>query len=314
MTELTFIIPSLVFLTIACMILGAVWYVTEKNKIRALVNAVDGAETDTLPAGSRSFSQRIRDISVRVADRLGNLATPKGEKDISHIRKSFLQAGLSDRTGTSMMVFFGSKVFLAAALPALLVLLRVVILSMKPLHFMGVLLIFSLIGFYLPDLWLRIKIANRKDEIVRGFPDALDLMVVCAEAGMGLDAAIARVGEETKLTDPPLSKELRFLGLELRAGKSRYDALKSLAMRTGVDDIENFVTLVVQTDRFGTSVSKALRVQAESMRTKRSQRVEELAAKLPIKLIFPTILFIFPSLFLVLAGPALIQAFRLWTS
>jgi len=183
---------------------------------------------------------------------------------------------------------------------------------MLPLQVIFISLILALVGFYIPDLWLRIKIAHRKDEIVRGFPDALDLMVVCAEAGMGLDAAINRVGDEMQLRHPLLSEELKLLTLELRAGKMRREALKNLAMRTSSEDIESFVTLLIQTDKFGTSIAQALRVQADSMRTKRMQRVEEIAAKLPVKLIFPTILFIFPSMFLVLAGPALLRAFRVW--
>ena len=137
-------------------------------------------------------------------------------------------------------------------------------------------------------------------------------MVICAEAGMGLDAAINRVGEEMSLRCPEVSEEMRLLSLELRAGKQRRDALRNLSMRTDSEDINSFVTLLIQTDKFGTSIAQALRVQSDSMRTKRSQRVEELAAKLPVKLLFPTILFIFPSLFLVLMGPALIRAFRVW--
>ena len=129
---------------------------------------------------------------------------------------------------------------------------------------------------------------------------------------MGLDAAINRVGEEMKLRCREVSEELRLLSLELRAGKMRRDALKNLALRTDSEDVNCFVTLLIQTDKFGTSIAQALRVQSDSMRTKRSQKVEELAAKLPVKLLFPTIFFIFPSLFLVLLGPALIRAFRVW--
>lgn len=313
MRTLSYIIPVLVFVAVLGAILAAGWYVGHQKKVRELLRKIEGEGQTAAPAEDRPMMETIRGFFFHAAARLGAIAKPSKEKEISHLRKSFLHAGWNDRARNTMMIFFGSKVLLAIALPALLMILKVTLLSLKPISFMGLLVVFALIGFYIPDFWLRIRIANRKEEIVRGFPDALDLMVICAEAGMGLDAAIARVGEETRLTDPPLSEELRFLNLELRAGKSRHDALKSLAMRTGVEDIESFVTLVVQTDRFGTSVSRALRVQAGSMRVKRSQRVEELAAKLPVKLIFPTILFIFPSLFLVLAGPAMIQAFRLWT-
>jgi tight adherence protein C len=174
--------------------------------------------------------------------------------------------------------------------------------------FLSVLL--ALIGFYLPDLWLRMRIARRKEEILKGFPDALDLLVVCVEAGVGLDAAINRVGEEMKLSDKVLSEEFRLLSLELRAGKLRRDALRNLALRTDLEDVSSFVTLLIQTDKFGTSVAKALRVHSDSMRTKRQQRAEEIAAKLPVKLVFPLILFIFPSLFVAILGPAAIRIFR----
>jgi tight adherence protein C len=143
-----------------------------------------------------------------------------------------------------------------------------------------------------------------------GLPDALDLLVVCAEAGMGLDAAMKRVGEEMKLSNKTINEEFRLLNLELRAGKSRKDALKNLALRTDLEEMNSLITLLVQTDRFGTSVAQALRVHYDAMRTRRTQRVEELAAKLPVKLLFPTIFCIFPSLFLVILGPGLLQAFR----
>jgi tight adherence protein C len=146
--------------------------------------------------------------------------------------------------------------------------------------------------------------------MLEGFPDALDLMVVCVEAGMGLDAAINRVGEEMKLRNAVVSEEFRLMGLELRAGKLRRDALRNLGIRTGLDDVKSLMTLLIQTDKFGTSVAQALRVHSDSMRTKRYQKAEEIAAKLPVKLVFPLILFIFPSLFVVIIGPAVIRIFR----
>jgi tight adherence protein C len=168
-------------------------------------------------------------------------------------------------------------------------------------------------GFYLPNLWLSYKVSKRKEHLGLGLPDALDLLVVCVEAGMGLDAAIKRVGEEMRLSSREISEEFGQLNLELRAGKSRRDALKDLASRTGLDELNALATLLVQSQKFGANVGQALRIHADSMRSKRSQRAEELAAKLPIKLLFPTVCFIFPSLFLVLMGPALIQAYRMWT-
>jgi len=169
----------------------------------------------------------------------------------------------------------------------------------------------ALIGFYLPNLWLRLKIARRKEKIIKGFPDALDLMVVCVEAGVGLDAAIYRVGEEMKLSNKVLSEEFKLLSLELRAGKQRGEALRNLALRTDLEDVNSLMTLLIQTEKFGTSIAQALRVYSDSMRTKRYQRAEEMAAKLPVKLVFPLVFFIFPSLFIVILGPAAIRIVRI---
>ena len=168
----------------------------------------------------------------------------------------------------------------------------------------------ALIGFYLPDIWLRQKTDKRKEKILNALPDALDLLVICVESGMGLDSAIYRVAQETKLNSPELSDELQLMNLELRAGKSRRDALKNLALRTNLDEINSLVTLLIQTDQFGTSMADALRVYSDSYRTERFQRAEELAAKLPVKLIFPLVIFIFPSLFVVLLGPAAISIYN----
>jgi len=154
------------------------------------------------------------------------------------------------------------------------------------------------------------KANQRKEWIRAGLPDALDLMVVCVVAGTGLDAAINRVAEEMELSNQPLSQEFKTLGLELRAGKSRQDALRNLAFRTDLEEVSSLVTLLIQTEKFGTSIAQALRVHSEAMRTRRFQKAEEIAAKLPIKLVFPLILFILPSLFVVILGPAAITIFR----
>ncbi len=181
---------------------------------------------------------------------------------------------------------------------------------MNPMVAMIITLALALVGFYLPNLWLRLKIGARKEKIMEGFPDALDLMVICVEAGMGLDQAINRVGEEMKLSCPPISDEFRTLNMEMRMGKSRREALRNMANRTELDDVTSLVTLLIQTDQFGTSIGQALRVHSDSMRVQRRQRAEEKAAKLALKLLFPLIFFIFPSLFVVIMGPAMIQVFH----
>jgi tight adherence protein C len=166
------------------------------------------------------------------------------------------------------------------------------------------------LGFYLPDIYLRRIIAKRREKLFEGLPDALDLLLVCVEAGMGLDAAFNRVAEEIKLSNKTLSDELKIMNLELMAGKARKDALRDLAIRTDLEDMNGLVTLLIQTDKFGTSLSQALRVYSDTFRTIRSQRAEEMAAKLPVKLILPLVLFIFPSLLVAILGPAFIRLYQ----
>ena len=171
-----------------------------------------------------------------------------------------------------------------------------------------------LLGLYLPAIWLRFKISERKNKLTEGLPDALDLLVICVEAGMGLDSAIQRVSEEIKMANIPLSDELRLYNLEVRAGKSRPEALRNLSTRTNLEDINSLVTLLIQTDQFGTSIAQTLRVYSDTFRTRRYQKAEEIAARLPVKLVFPTAMFIFPSLFIVILGPAFIRIFRVLSS
>jgi tight adherence protein C len=258
---------------------------------------------------SPSMDSPVKGQWLAILARLGRLAKPKEEEGITHIQRLFLRAGYRGKNAT--VIFFGSKVLCAAGLLVCVFVLQ--LLKPGQVKFFNLTFFsigFALVGFYLPNLWLSLKTARRKEALTLGLPDALDLLVVCAEAGMGLDAAMKRVGEEMKLSNKTISEEFKLLNLELRAGKSRKDALKNLALRTGLEDVNSLVTLLVQTDRFGTSVAQALRVHSDAMRRRRTQKVEEVAAKLPIKLLFPTIFCIFPSLFLVILGPALLQAFR----
>ncbi len=196
-------------------------------------------------------------------------------------------------------------------LPILFFLLRITVFKVvQPNVTMLICIILAIAGFYLPDLFLQIKTSRRKDKISRGIPDALDILVVCVEAGMGLDAAMNRVADEIKLNNKPLSEELKLYNLELRAGKSRQDALRNLGLRIDIEDIKNFATLLIQTDKFGTSIAQALRTYSDTFRTKRYMKAEEIAAKLPVKLMVPLILFVFPSLLVVLMGPAAIRIYH----
>jgi tight adherence protein C len=160
--------------------------------------------------------------------------------------------------------------------------------------------------FLLPDLWLTYVVSQRRDRIRLSLPDALDLLVICMEAGLGLDQALVRVGQELRITHPDLSEEFLLINLEQRAGKPRLEAWRKMADRVGVDSVRQFVHMLVQTERFGTPISKSLGAFADALRVRRRQQAEEMAAKTTIKMIPPLVFFIFPSLFIVLLGPAII--------
>lgn len=164
--------------------------------------------------------------------------------------------------------------------------------------------------FYLPDLVLMLIIKKRKEAIFLGLPDALDLMVVCVEAGLGLDQAMRKVSDEMKRIYRVISEEFALSNFQLQVGRSRTDVLHELGVRTGVDDLRSLSSILIQADKFGSSIAQALRVQSDSMRTRRRQMAEEKAAKTAVKLIFPLVIFIFPGIFVVLVGPAAITMVR----
>jgi len=231
---------------------------------------------------------------------------PSDAAEIKATRGLLITAGY--RSSKAPVFFIGSKLLLAVTM--------VVLFAMIPVKLLGfpsttIMLLYyvcvAACGYYAPTVWLKHVIADRQDAVRRAIPDALDLMVVCVEAGLGLDQAIGRVGQEVSQAHPALGDELNILSQELRTGVQRQAALRNLAYRTDLEEVRNLVALLVQTDRFGTSIGQALRVHADSMRTKRRLSAEELAAKLPVKLLFPLIFFIFPSMFIVTIGPACIK-------
>ncbi len=305
-----FFVAIMVFCVLTLLMVAIFAYVRhagERRKLLARMETGGGSNVSesAVPAAAQHLPFK------RYLRALGDLAKPKKEEELMRINKRFIQAGY--RGKNMVVVFFGAKVLCAGFLSLASLCLQPLVANQMTMPVaMFVCLGLALVGFYLPSIWLNLKVSGRKDQLTHGLPDALDLLVVCVEAGMGLDSAIKRVGEEMKLSNRSISEEFKLLNLELRAGKSRRDALKNLAFRTGLDDVSSLVTLLIQTEKFGTSVGQALRVHADSMRTKRSQRIEVLAGKLPVKLLFPTIFFIFPSLFVVLMGPALIQVHRIW--
>ena len=225
---------------------------------------------------------------------------PKSQAEISIVKQRLVRAGF--RNEAAIKVFYGSKVLV----PILFCILAAVtrIASLGPMFVYAAALG---LGFLTPDFWLSHRIAKRQKSIQRGLPDVLDLLVICIEAGLSLDQATTRTSEELKAAQPALCDELRILVLEQRAGRPRSEAWKHLAERTGAEGLRNLVGVLVQSEQFGTSIAKILRVHSDTLRTKRVQAVEEMAAKTSVKLVFPLVLFIFPALFLVTLGPAVLQ-------
>jgi tight adherence protein C len=314
MPDMAIVVSALVFFGTMLLLLAGFQYLkyrlehaklVEKVKTGGLASRVG----DYVPEAPETGSP-MKNLFLKTSIWAGGLTRPKENgSEASALRSLFLKAGI--RHPSAAAVFWGAKVLFAVALPFLAFFVQAFaesgFLRFQVLLIMGVL---ALLGFYLPDFYLMLRIRLRKEKIVKGFPDALDLLVVCVEAGMGLDAAINRVAEEIQLSSQVISDEFKILNLELRAGKSRIDALRNLGIRTDVEDVRSFATLLIQTDRFGTSVAQALRVHSDSMRTRRYQKAEELAAKLPVKMMFPLIFFIFPAIFVIVVGPAAIQIYQ----
>lgn len=246
---------------------------------------------------------------AKLSGPLAKLSIPDEGWEKSGLRIRFMNAGF--RGEFAPMIYFGVKTLLAIAAPVVLWLCLLIFGATLSTNMMLLyLLAASATGFYLPNAILGHFVKARQLEIFENFPNALDLMTVCIEAGLAIDAAIARVAQEMVNSAPVVSEELHLVSLDLRAGNSKEKALRNLAMRTGVEDVETLVSMLIQAERFGTSIADSLRVHAEGLRTKRRQIAEETAAKVALKLLFPLIFCIFPALMLVLMGPAMIQIYR----
>jgi tight adherence protein C len=225
---------------------------------------------------------------------------PKSEKEISVIKTRMQRAGF--RNENAIKVFYGCKVLLPLTLAVIAAVSGIA--SLSPFF---VYLVALGGGFLAPDFWLGKRIEKRQKKLTRGLPDVLDLLVICMEAGLSLDQATARSAEELRSSQPEICDELTVVVLEQRAGRARSEAWKNMSDRTGVECLRNLVSMLVQTEQFGTSIAKMLRVHSDTLRVQRVQMVEEMAGKTSVKLVFPLVLFIFPALFLVTLGPAAIM-------
>ena len=244
------------------------------------------------------MTKQVERALVSIGERV-----PRSPTEMSRQERRLVQAGY--RRKDAVLLLNGSHI-------AVFLLMLVIFASAGYLYRQPV-ISFALsifLGAALPDLWLRRAILRRQENIQHGMPDAMDLAVIAVEAGLGLDQALLRVGDEINVAHPDLADELRLRNLEVNMGRSRSDALRNLAERTGVEDLKALVAILIQTDKFGTSVGQALRTFSESLRVKRRQRAEEQAAKLAIKMVIPMVLFIFPGVFIVILGPAFIAIVR----
>jgi tight adherence protein C len=292
---LTLLLPLLAFLFVALLVAGAAMMLAPAGggiiqRRLGELRAISGLPAEEPSAYSETMVKSLK--------KLGKYA-PVVTGEVGKIRGRLLAAGY--RGGEAMTVFMGIRLGFA--------LLMFLVLSLPILVRPNILLALggTAIGYMLPSMVLARMAKKRQHRIRLSLPDALDLLVVSVEAGLGLDQAIQRVGEEIAFAHPALSDELRLVNLEMRAGSARTEALRHLADRTQVDDLGSLAAMLIQTDKFGTSVAQSLRVQSDTLRTKRRQRAEEAAAKTGVKMVFPLVFCIFPAIFVVTIGPAAIK-------
>jgi tight adherence protein C len=295
----------IVFLTFTCLALAVMsvyWmFARTQSAVSARLESMD-------PSLALVENNPVTTMAERVAEPL-NRMVPISAVEAAKLQKQLLRAGYPSTDAA--MTFRAIQLVLVVALPTLVVTACFLLDSPLTSFLIWGLLCVAL-GFYLPKIVLRSMINGRQRRITWGLADALDLLVVAVEAGLGLNAALNRVGEELKNTHPDLHYELDLVNLEIRVGRSREEALRNLAERTGVDDIRSFVALLIQADRFGSSIAKAVRVFAESLRTKRRQRAEQASQKAALKLLIPLTGFLFPVIIAVILAPAILNLIDLF--
>ena len=298
----TFVLVLVVTLVSALLVMR-VWPAIRRERLAAAPAA--GGSVSILRFESEPESRLQRAI-----EKIGRSVVPKDTARLTRYRTRLAQGGFHDPRGITIL--WGAK--LACALVGLFVYPFYGFLVQRVLsHMLIVSLGLFALGFLLPDFWLYNRIKERQRAIVNMLPDVLDLLMVCVEAGLGFDAAVARVAEQEDLTRSPLHQELMRMHLEVRAGRPREEALRTLGERCGVQEVRSMVSAFVQSDRLGTPLGKTLRVHAESARIQRRHRAEERASLAPLKMIFPTVLFLMPAFFLVAMAPSLlglIKSFR----
>ncbi len=292
----------LVFIAAVIFIIGLGLLIAEHDVQKRLSQVLEQPGTKIADKNARVLSNRWS----KILESLSKLSLPSEGWQDSSIHLKFLRAGLRD--SATPKIYYAIKSLMTFGVPMIAGLLMWSQMSDLGLaKFALCLIAIAAIGYYLPEVYLDHRTKKRVEDTQHGLPDLIDLLVICTESGLGLDAALNRVSKEIARTNPFLAEEIYLTNLEIRAGAGRNQALKNFALRVNLDSVHNLVSMLVQADRFGTSVSESLRVQAEVMRIKRMQFAEEIASKIPVKMLLPMIFCIFPALLLVVIGPAMIQ-------
>lgn len=300
---------QLIFLLVVlCVVCGLAWLglvlfapLALRERLRHFLGAPESSQLD---AGG-GWVERV----ASVAKPLTRLSVPEEGWEKSALRTRFMNAGW--RSPSAPTLYFASKTGLALLLPALVAPFAVLYAStLTGGRLLGLLLVAASLGYYLPNIVLERIVQRRRREIFETIPDALDLLTVCVEAGLSLERAMVKVAGEIHIKSAVLAQELQLVLMEMRAGFSKEKALRNFALRSGVEDVDTLVAMLIQSERFGTSVGDSLRVQSDNLRHKRRMLAEECAAKIGLKLLFPLIFCIFPMLLVVLLGPAAIQISR----
>jgi tight adherence protein C len=257
----------------------------------------------TEPVKRTAFAEKQKEMVRNTLATIGKALPEPGSSQGSRTALMMIRAGY--RSPNAVLAMQGVKILLPAGLVGLV--FATGIYHQNPIVFP---VIAAAVGFLAPDLWLSSRVRARQHRLRKGLPDGLDLLVICVEAGLGLDQALLRVAQELHIAHRELSEELQRVNLEMRVGKTRVEALRELARRTGLEDIKSLVTMLIQTERFGTSIAQSLRVHSDDLRTKRRQRAEEMSAKTSVKMVPALVFFIFPALMVVILGPAVLAIMR----
>jgi tight adherence protein C len=291
---LAFVTFLAIFLLVTSIGLLLFYRETMLQRLAAVIAPDTGASKNKLTQWFEVYSKKSQSVIAPFQKVL-----PRSPEEVSVIQKRLIRAGY--RKDSYLNLFYASKVLVPISLAF--------VATVTGAYDYGPFFVYALalgLGFLAPDFWLGNRIKARQLNIRLGLPQALDLLVICIEAGLSIDQATVRVADELEISEPVLSDELSLVNLEQRAGRPRADAWRNLAERTDVDSVRAMVSVLIQADQFGTSVAKTLRVYSDTLRTQRRQQAEEQAAKTTVKLVFPLVLFIFPSLFVVALGPSAI--------